>query len=124
MISGPKQQLAVIGFSTFLAAFSLAAIANYTDPGDASVATFCLFYLSLFLFCLGLLTLIGLGIRKWMLPGHYIKNLADSFRQAFLISLLVVTSFLLLANKLLFWWVEASLILLFCLVEIFLSLKI
>ncbi|MDR3642931.1 MAG: hypothetical protein P4L74_04870 [Candidatus Doudnabacteria bacterium] len=124
MSTGPKQQLSIIGFSTFLALFSLAAIINFTDPTQASWITFGFFYVSLFLFFLGIFTLAGLSIRQWLAPGHYVKNLGSSFRQGFLASLLVSISFLLLADRLLFWWVEATLILLFVIIEVFLNLKI
>jgi hypothetical protein len=124
MTTGPKQHLVIIAFSTFLAAFSLAAIANFTDPAESSWITFGFFYLSLFLLCLGVFCLLGLTIRQWLFPGHYVKNLGNSFRQAFLAALLIVISFFLLAAKLLFWWVEATLILFFALIEIFLNLKI
>lgn len=124
MITQPKQQVITIAFSTFLAAFSLAAIINFTDPGQSSPVTFVFFYLSLLLFCLGCFTLLGLGLRQWLLPGRYVKNLGNSFRQALLLALLIVISFVLLAQRLLFWWVELTLVLFFAAVEIFLNVQI
>ncbi|MEK7162053.1 MAG: hypothetical protein AAB729_05190 [Patescibacteria group bacterium] len=64
-------------------------------------------------------------MRKW-LPGGglYVNNLSNSFRQAFLLSLLIVASFFLLSKNLMFWWVEASLILFLVFLEAFLNLKI
>lgn len=124
MSTGPKQQVVLIAFSTFLAAFSLGSIVSFTDPNVASWVTFCFFYASLFVFCLGFFTLIGLALRQKLTPGHYVINLSHSFRQGFLIALLIVMSFLLLSKHLLFWWVEASLILFLSAVEAFLNLKI
>jgi len=122
--TSPKQQVALIGVSTFLAGFSLASIVSFTDPTISSNVTLAFFYASLFIFCLGLFTLIGLAIRKKFLPGHYVANLSNSFRQGFLISLLLAASFLLLSVHLLFWWVEASLVLFLAAVEGFLNLKV
>jgi hypothetical protein len=124
MLTNPKQQLSLIVFSTFLSAFSLASIINFTDPTSKSLVTFSFFYASLFIFCLGVFTLIGLGLRQKLNPGHYISNLSNSFRQSFFISFLIVTSFMLLAQRLLFWWVEASLILFLAAIEGFLNLKV
>lgn len=113
-----------MAFSTFLSGFSLASIVSFTDPNNSSWVTFSFFYISLLIFCLGLFTLIGLGLRQKLFPGHYVLNLGNSFRQGFLIALLTVASFLLLSNHLLFWWVELSLILFLAAVEAFLNLKV
>lgn len=124
MSSSPKQQVTLIAFSTLLAGFSLFSIVSFTDPQSSSWITFGFFYLSLLLLTLGIITLIGLGLRQWLKQNLYIVNLADSFRQGLLIAILVVISFLLLSNHLLFWWVELSLILFFAAIEAFLNLKI
>lgn len=124
MNTNPKRQVSLIIFSTLLAGFSLASILNFTDPASAGGLTFAFFYLSLLLLVLGLLCLIGLGLRQWLSPGLYVANFANSFRQALLISLLLVVSFWLLSLRLLFWWVELSLILFLSAVEAFLNLKV
>jgi hypothetical protein len=124
MSANPKQHLSLLISSTALAAFSLASIVNFTDPQTSSWVTLGFFYTSLFLLNLGLFTLLGLGLRQWLWPGLYIINLSNSFRQAVLVSILITGSFWLLSEKLLFWWVEASLVLFLASVEAFLSLKI
>jgi hypothetical protein len=124
MSVNPKQQLTLIGLSTFLAGFSLASIVNFTDSADSSWVTFGFFYASLLIFCLGLFTLIGLGLRQKLLPGHYVINLSNSFRQGFFIAILIVASFVLLSKHLLFWWVEASLVLFLASLEAFLNLTV
>src|SRR5581483_5485525 len=101
-----------------------ACILNFTDPRNSSFLTFAFFYASLFLFCLGAFTLIGLLLRQSFWPGVYLMNLGSSFRQALLLSLLITASFVLLSWRLLFWWVELSLILFFACIEGFLNLKI
>jgi hypothetical protein len=124
MLASPKQQLALIAFSTFLAAFSLASIINFTDPAADAPVTLSFFYASLFIFCLGAFTLVGLGLRQKFYPGHYVLNLRNSFRQGFFIGILIAASFALLSQRLLFWWVELSLILFLAAVEAFLNLKV
>jgi hypothetical protein len=124
MSVNPKKQLHTLLFSALLSIFSLASIINFTDPSGASWITFGFFYLSLFLLTLGIFTLLGLGLRQWLWPGLFILNFRNSFRQALLISILIIISFLLLSKRLLFWWVEGSLILFFVFVEAFLNLKI
>jgi len=124
MSTNPKQQVTLIIFSTFLACFSLGSIVTFTDPTSSSWVTFGFFYASLFIFCLGLFALIGLGLRQKLYPGHYVMNLGNGFRQGFFIAILTVVSFLLLSKHLLFWWVELSLILFLAAVEAFLNLKI
>lgn len=114
----------LIGLSTLLAAFSLASIIVFTDPHSAGLATHIFFYLSLFLTCLGVFVILGLVGRQAFFPGLYINHLAQSFRQAILLSILITASFLLQGQRLLYWWVEASLILLLVFIEIFLSLKV
>lgn len=124
MLSNPKTQVSLIITSTLLAGFSLASIVSFTDPTAASWLIFGFFYLSLFLLTLGAFTLIGLLLRQRLWPGLYIVNLGNSFRQAFLIGILVTVSFILLSQRLLFWWVEGSLILFLLAIEAFLNLKV
>src|ERR1700722_15304296 len=102
MFKTPKAQVAFIIISTILAGFSLASIVNFTDPAS-SLMVKIFFYASLFLVVLGLFTIIGLFLRQWLWPNLYIINLGNSFRQALLAALLVVSSFLLLAQRLMFW---------------------
>lgn len=113
-----------IAFSTLLAAFSLGSIINFTDPFASSRLTFVFFYLSFFLVVLGFFTIIGLGLRQWLGHKVYVLDLGNSFRQAMLISVLITASLLLQSKSLLFWWVEASLVLFLLFVEIFLNLKL
>jgi hypothetical protein len=124
MSANPKTQVSLIIFSTALGIFSLASVLNFTDPSTASLVTFGFLYASLFLVALGIATLLGLGLRQWLWPGLYVINLGNSFRQAALIAILVIISFWLLSKRLLFWWVEGSLILFLSAVEAFLNLKI
>ena len=119
-----QQHLILIGLSTILAAFSLASIIFFTDPNTAGVITHLFFYVSLFLTSLGIFVIAGLLVRQMLFTGLYIIHLGQSFRQAMLLSVLISASLILQAQKLLYWWVEGSLILLLLFIEIFLSLKV
>lgn len=123
MFKNFKHQIYSILGATLLSAFSLVSIIMATNPEEASVATFCFFYLSIFLLSFGCFTLLGLGIRRWLAPKMFVQNYFVSLRQAVLVALLVVASLMLLGHHLLFWWVEASLVLLLLSVEFFMSLK-
>ncbi len=118
-----QQHIILIGLSTLLAFFSVASIIFFTDPQTAGAFTLTFFYLSLFLAALGISVILGLVIRQLFFPGLYITHLSQAFRQAALISILLTLSLILQSQRLLYWWVEGSLILLLTSIEIFLTLK-
>jgi hypothetical protein len=120
----PKRQVFLIFISSVLALFSLVSILNFSDPNSSSLSVFISFYLSLFIFTLSTITLVGLFFRNKFLPNLYIINLKISFRQALLIAILITCSFILLSFNLLFWWVELSIILFLLTIEVFLSMKL
>jgi hypothetical protein len=124
MSQAPKKQITLMLLSVALALFSLASIITFTDPYESSWLTHSFFYLSLFILLLGSLTVAGLALRQWLTHNLYVVNFSHSFRQAVLISLLLVISLILKANGLMFWWVEGSLILFLIFVEILANLKI
>ena len=111
-------------FATILAAFSLATLVNFTEPESASKLTFAFFYVSLFLFSLGIFSLLGLFIRQKIGTGLYLTNFKHSFRQALSVSVFITSSFILQSFGLLFWWVALSIILFLVFIEIFINLKI
>lgn len=117
-----KTHLWLIGAGTILSGFSLASIVAFTNPNSAGKITHFLFFLSLFLFALGLFSLIGIMVRQHLRSGLYILHLAVSFRQALLLSIFITISLLLSTAGLLFWWIETLLILFLIATEIFLNL--
>jgi hypothetical protein len=123
MLRNIKKSFFFLITSTFLASISVFSILFYSDPESAGKLTFFLIYLSIFLCLFGLFTLLGTFIRKKFtteIPGNI---LGQSLRQGLQIALLVTVSLLLSAKGLLYWWVEASLILFFIFFEIFFHLK-
>ncbi len=124
MIQSTKQIL-LFTLSIILTAFSAGSIMSFTDPQSAGLVTFIFLYLSIFLSLLGCFTLLGLLLRKYIFKKNtYIINLANSFRQALLISILIIVSLVLSSKGLLYWWVEGSLILFLLSLETFLNLKL
>ncbi len=117
-----KTHLWLIGAGTILSGFSLGSIISFTNPDSAGWITHLLFYLSTFLFTLGLFSLIGITVRQRLRPGLYVLHLAASFRQALFLAIFVTASLGLSAAGLLFWWVEVLLILFLITTEIFLNL--
>jgi hypothetical protein len=123
MFAKSRTHLILILTGTALSAFSLGSIIKFTDPFTAGLLTHIFFYASLFMMSLGLLTSTGIVLRQKFTEGLYVSHLSASFRQAFLISLLLNISLLLQARSLLFWWVELTLVLFFLSLEVFLHLK-
>jgi hypothetical protein len=122
-IESVKTHLALIVAGTILAVFSLGSIVSFTDPQNAGILVFLFLYTSIFLASLGLFTAIGILIRRRFAPSVYIVTLEQSFRQALLLSLLVTISFILQGQRLLFWWVELTLILFLICIEAFFNMN-
>jgi hypothetical protein len=122
MLEKAQTHFVFLTLGVILCAFSLFSIVRFTDPFTAGSLTHILLYLSVFLLCLGLFTLIGILIRQRFFYGIYIANLITSFRQAILLATLVTGSLLLQAQGLRFWWVELLFILFLMVLEIFFNL--
>jgi cell division protein FtsW (lipid II flippase) len=112
MVSGTS----LAGMSFFLSLFLI-------NPETTTQFGFILWYLSLFLFLLGTITLILIGLRSFILrEERNISHVIIALRQAFWISLGVIVSLLLLAKDLFTWWNTLILCTILFLVEfIFLS---
>lgn len=120
----PKQHILLITISTILSGFSLGCILFFTQPESSGITTYTFLYFSIFLLAFGISCLIGIYIRQLFKEHLYIVNLSHSFRQAILFALLITGSLILQAQGLLYWWVEASLVLFLASIEAFLNLKI
>jgi hypothetical protein len=91
------------------AAFFLILI--YIDPDQASFIGFLSFYISLFFAIVGTLTLIGFYLRVWFSRNEVLfAHVAPAFRQAILLSLILVVSLVLQSFRLLTWWDGALLV--------------
>ncbi len=116
--------LAGLVLAVLLASACLLAILIYFNPFSANWLIFILFYLSLFIVSTSLLTLIGLAIRwfsqKRILPNH---QLEASFRQAILLSLILISALILQSQRILTYWHLLILVALIGLTEWWLAQK-
>lgn len=104
---------------TALSFLALSLVLWFVDPFESGTISHIFFYITIFLFSLGLVTLIGIQLRKKLMPGILVEQLRVSFRQALLISILITGLLGLQANDLLLWWVGLTLILFIFTVEVF-----
>jgi len=105
--------LAGLVLATFLAGACLAAILIYFNPLAAGWLVLVLFYLCLLVTVTGLLTLVGLAVR-WFSQRRALhqkvsssrlgRQLEISFRQALLLSSILVSVLILQSQRLLVWW--------------------
>mgnify|MGYP001576991298 CR=1 FL=1 len=116
-----RTYLIPISIGTLLCLAALVSILWFVDPFTSGITAHFFFYLTLFLTLTGLITLGGIVARKKFSPGMFTEQLRASFRQAILLSLLIIGLLILQVFSLLFWWVGLTLILFIITVEIFLN---
>lgn len=96
--------LAGLVLATLLASACLVVILINFDPQAVDWLIITLFYLSLLISSTGLLTLIGLALRSFSKKIQLFRQLEISFRQAFLLSLILVSALILQSQRILAWW--------------------
>lgn len=110
----------VIGWGTWvLVLFSI-------NPFEAGTFGFVVFYSGLALALIGTLSLAGFVLRLWVLHNEEIvlRQVTTAFRQACLLSVLLVGSLFLESRELLAWWNVLIFVGFLSLIELFaLSLK-
>lgn len=111
-----------IVMATVLAIFSSASILTFTTPNNAGPLNFFALYVSIFLSVCGIGLTLGLGLRHKLFHEHFTPSFKASLRQSVLISVFVVSSLMLQADRLLYWWVEVSILLLLVVIEILFNL--
>jgi len=80
------------------------------DPTQTSILGFSFFYASLGLSIIGLLSLLGFGLRKLFMRKELdFRHVYTSFRQAIFISL-ILTTVLILQSQRLFTWLNIGLL--------------
>lgn len=97
--------------STLFCWASWVLILVYIDPEQASVIGFLSFYVSLFFAMIGTLTITGFYLRVWFTKNEVLfAHVIPSFRQAILLSLILVVALILQSFRLLTWWDGALLV--------------
>lgn len=89
------------------------------DPTRSGWMGFLFFYLMLAIALVGTLSIVGAGMRVWLKREELVsRHVSRAFRQAILVSILVVGSLVLLSHALLTWWVMVLLVLALALIEL------
>ena len=107
-------------FATVLFWAAWLTVLFFIDPFSTNFIGFACFYVSLFFACMGLLTLIGFGIRYLMrnkIPAF--RFVGISIRQAIWFSLLIVASLILQGEKLFTWWAGLLMVFVLAILEAF-----
>ncbi len=116
-----RNYLVPISIGTLLSVAAFLSVLWFVDPFTSGLLQHIFFYLTLFLASAGLMTLVGIQLRKKVAPGMFTEQLRTSFRQGILLSLMVIGLLILQVSGLLFWWVGLTLVLFIITVEIFLN---
>ena len=82
---------------------------------------FLVFYISLFLALVGTFSVLGFVMRVILLKKHFFlsRQVAVSFRQALLLSLLITAALVLQSRSLLTWWTALLVVAALTLLEFF-----
>jgi hypothetical protein len=115
-----RQYLILMSFGAILCWGIWFLVLFYIDPNTANILSFIFFYLSLFLALAGSLSVLGLALRKKISKEEVVFRMVTvSFRQATMLSFLVVGSLLLQSKNLLNWWNIIFLVLAVIILEFF-----
>lgn len=94
--------------TTLLALVALMGILVYLEPLASDVLIMSLFYLSLFVSASGLLSLVGIIVRRISRKSRTTLSincqLWDSFRQGVFLAVILIGSLLMQSNGLACWW--------------------
>src|SRR5437867_2692359 len=101
-----RTYLALMAVATLLSAFAWTVVVWSTDPYQAGVTGFLMFYFTLFLALVGALTIIGTLYRIVLLKRNDVvsREVKISFRHAVALSVSGVTALLLSAQGRFHWW--------------------
>ena len=106
--------------ATIACFFGFVAIISFFDPSKGGILAILLFYLSLFLFLVGLFSLLGLFTRILFIRDQIVfKKVTISFRQAIWFSLLISICLYLKSLNLLNWRNALLLIFALLILELF-----
>jgi len=100
-----KHYLIWMSLGTMVSWCALLLVINYLNPEVAGNMGLTFFYLALLLSLTGTLTLLGFVWRYFRRKDEILfRQIAVSFRQGVLLSVIVVLALFLQANGLLTWW--------------------
>lgn len=107
-----RMYMAFMAVATALACGAWIFVLWSTNPADATATVFVMFYITLFMSLVGLLTLAGVGYRVLILGRRDVvsREVRISFRHAVFLSAMGVIALALSAKGWLHWWVILGLI--------------
>lgn len=106
--------------STIVCWVAFGLILYYVNPYNSGPLGLIAFYVSLFFASVGTLTLIGFYLRVWFSKNEVLfAHVNPSFRQAILLSIILVGSLVLQGFGLLTWWDGALFVLAIVLLEFY-----
>jgi hypothetical protein len=116
-----RQYLAIMGLGTAVAWSAVGLIVTHVDPDEAQVAVFAILYLALFLALTGTLSIVGFLLRVSLLKKDLFisQQVLAAFRQAVLLSLLLVSMLVLKSRAMLTWWIALLAVAALTLLEFF-----
>lgn len=116
-----KQYLILMCLGTALSWAAVGLIIAMIDPADAHALTFIVFYASMFLALAGTISVIGLAMRVLLLKKDFLisRQVFISFRQAVLLSLMLVAALILQSKSLLTVWTAVLLAAVLTVMEFF-----
>lgn len=110
----------IVWIVTLISTIAFALIFWGVNPFQASLSFLIFFFISFFLSLGGILTLVGFYLREFLIPQGKISVLTTALRQAFLISLLVVSILVMYATETFAIWQAALLVVVAVLLELYL----
>jgi len=87
-----RQYLALMAVGTAISWSGVVLIVTAVDPADTQPVVFAILYVCLFLGLTGLLSILGFLLRVWLLRQEFLlsRQVLVSFRQAVMLSVLLV----------------------------------
>ncbi len=115
-----QQYLSLMAIATGVSYIVFASVLVYFDPFVSGIVALVLFYASLSLALVGTLSLVGFFVRRTTTPQTIaFRDVVTSFRQAVLLSVLLVTSLVLQQFNVLSVWLVIGLIVLLTGIELY-----
>jgi len=115
-----RKYLILMGMASLVCWLAFLLVIFYMNPITTGPLAVVFFYSSLFLSLVGSFAIIGFALRRKFLQGELIfRQVAVTFRQAFLFGLLVVASLWMQKFKMLTWYNSVLLILAVAVLEFF-----
>lgn len=117
-----KQYIFLMSISAMLGWLTWGFILFGINPQEAELGVFFLFYTSLLLALSCTLSTLGLIFRMWLLRGRQkvSQQAKKAFRQAILLSLLMIGILYLESKDILSWWIIILFVAVLTLIEFFL----